>query len=67
MEAGTDVRGFREAGHRLIDPFAGYLEEAEDGPLFPDAPPHELFGSLAEKCPRVVATLLVPDPECSCG
>ncbi|MGH9869308.1 MAG: pyridoxal phosphate-dependent decarboxylase family protein [Candidatus Polarisedimenticolia bacterium] len=48
---------FRQAGHRLIDLLASYLETIEDRPLFPDVSPRRLSELFDEPMPREGATL----------
>ena len=49
---------FREAGHRVVDLLAEYLEKIEERPVFPDVQPATLTKLFAEALPQ--------DPS-SCG
>ena len=43
---------FREVGHRVVDLLAGYLEDIEEKPVFPDVEPAALTRLFAEPLPR---------------
>jgi aromatic-L-amino-acid decarboxylase len=43
---------FREVGHRVVDLLAGYLEQIEAKPVFPDVEPSTLTQLFAEPLPR---------------
>lgn len=47
-----NVSEFRETGHRVVDLIAGYLEDIENRPLFPDVAPKYLDKLFAEPLPQ---------------
>jgi aromatic-L-amino-acid decarboxylase len=52
MTPKLDTREFREAGHRLVDLVADYLETVEERPLFPKTTPAALERLFDEPLPR---------------
>src|SRR4026207_1598593 len=48
---------FREAGHRLVDYIADYLQQVQDKPLFPDVEPEFLFDLFDEPIPNKPTSL----------
>ncbi len=42
---------FRKAGHYFVDYIAGYLQNVEDKPLFPDVAPSFLYELFDESLP----------------
>jgi len=46
------MREFREAGHRIVDHLADYLEHVEEGRLFPAVEPSFLHGLFDEPLPQ---------------
>ncbi len=47
-----DPLEFRSLGHRIVDRLATYLEQIEQRPLFPDAPPKHINALFAEDLPQ---------------
>lgn len=52
MDTEIDVQEFRDAGHRLIDRLAEYLERVEEAPLFPAVEPAALWSAFDQPLPR---------------
>ncbi|MFL5772412.1 MAG: pyridoxal phosphate-dependent decarboxylase family protein [Flavisolibacter sp.] len=53
-----EYKNFREAGHRLVDSIADYLEHVEDRPLFPDVDPSHLYKIFDEPLPEQPMSLI---------
>jgi glutamate/tyrosine decarboxylase-like PLP-dependent enzyme len=51
------IREFREAGHRIVDHLADYLERVEDERLFPEIDPATLNALFDEPLPREASSL----------
>jgi aromatic-L-amino-acid/L-tryptophan decarboxylase len=51
-----DTKEFRDAGHRVVDLLAGYLEHIEEARVFPDVEPRVVNELFAESLPQDPST-----------